>query len=708
MLLPFLAFNLTMNMGGYVRADEIKKDLQTLKFEKSISSEKAPVQDSNFVSDAWDELVGQLKTAKLRTKINGPTADIAKGLGFSSDYAIESKLSIGGKYSGIDIWDMNISASPELFGITNNSGIGVGISTSRQVTFIQQFNSRLESLMRLPYDPITKLPVHASIFDKKTYNVLTKKSELVIKEGDFIGLRAPLTLSLGKGFGERAAHLGFEANLFWVLGGEFDVHIFRMANNQVRVKIMAIKDDIKGGSIGLGLMGFNGFGEIIINRLIDTNLLKLTITKSDSDLFIADYIFNLNNAESRDMYDHLLSHKIKFLDLKALANHLKTANPFIKDSTTKEYLIGDLEPLNIASEADQNKPVAERRIIRVSSGKNNTASVSSGMKLNIFKLMKANSSMTKATSKATLDGYEDYKKEDKYILETRTANKSYELFNFWGAKEVLTTSLLFKTDDKFNPERIMGLQLTKSRQDMSMTESEYLALQRRYEKVLPQALTSYIQWPKWDFSEKSSAQNVFVQYELMFTENLFKVDLKLNAAMIRNELVNLLNSGMILKSMPINLPSETSMMRDQDSRFKAFKKNDYVNAYLSELSLIPNKLALALDKSAPLDVRHKAYLDLDQTTELFNEIREVLLLKLIPANLLPDVVLAKLALSAKKQEGAELYFPSKSVYDRNNSFREITYQTQYILNRSFDLRNYIKEDGSFYTAEEVLSQRTAK
>jgi len=81
---------------------------------------------------------------------------------------------------------------------------------------------------------------------------------------------------------------------------------------------------------------------------------------------------------------------------------------------------------------------------------------------------------------------------------------------------------------------------------------------------------------------------------------------------------------------------------------------------------------------------------------------------LIPQEHLSDVVLGKLALSAKNQQAVEVYFPSKQKYDTTNVFRDIVYQTNFILNRTYDLRNYMKEDGSIYSIEEVLSQRTAK
>jgi hypothetical protein len=709
-LLPFFAFNMALSAAApHAVAQTTTADDNKTKSDNTVSSATSSIERAT--QKLWSEFSLALKNAKLKTSVNTPTTSIANGLALGSKYNFESSPSVGGKYSGIDVWDVNISASPEVFGVANTSGVGVGASWSRQITFIQQFDDRMSSIVRLPYDPITKLPTKSDLFFKTAYNKETQKEEPVIKEGTFIGFRAPLTFSVGKGMNISAgAHVSLDVGLSWVLSGEFDVHIFRMKDNKVRVKILAVKDNIKSASVGVNLMGFNQVGKLVVSRLIDTNLIQFNYSASESNLFVSDYIFNLNHQESRDMYDQLVGHKIKSYDVDSIASQVRIANPFAKDSKTLKHLVADLDVLNDTSEADAGKAVDQRRIIRVSTGKNDTQSDTFGLKLNLFKIAKADSTQTKSISKATIFAQEDHKNNSKYILETSSKISAYEWFWLWGEKDVTSTSMLLQATEDFKPQNVLGFQITRTKDDLSMNSKEYSDLKNIFNSVLPAAITANITWPNWDFSKKDSVQNVHIEQDLLFTENLFKSNIQITEESIKNELVRIIKHYGKFRSLPMNLNSNTEGGGSVDPRMKAYQMGDYLNAYDKdwEQLVIPRYLSIVLNANYSVEERYKAYSDLNYNVPLFSEINGILLSRLIPANVLPQVVIARLSLSARNQTASESFYPSREAYNKLNIFREITYQTQFILNRTYDLRNFLKEDGSSYSAEEVLAQRTAK
>jgi len=705
-LLPFLAFNVALSTTADVIAQTVSQD--------NILQPDQQGSNTSYLEKAthklWTEFNLALKNAKIRTHVNVPTANIANGLALGANYSFESSPSVGGKYSGIDVWDVNISASPEVFGSINKSGADLGASWSRQITFIQQFEDRQSSIVRLPYDPIRKLPTKSELFFKTTYNKDIRKEEHLIKEGTFIGFRAPLTFSVGKGMNfSSGAHASLDLGLSWIISGEFDIHIFRMKDNQVRVKILAIKDNIKSASAGLNLMGFNQLGKLVVSRMIGTNLIQFSYGTNDSSLFISDYIFNLNDKESRDMYDQLVGHKIKSYDIDAIAEQVRIANPFTKDSNTLKHLVADLDILNDTSEADSKKPVDQRRIIRVSTGKNETQSDSFGIKINLFKMAKANSTETKSISKATIFAQDDHKRNSKYLLETSSKISSYEWFWLWGEKDITSTSLLLQATEDFKPKNLLGFQIARTKDDLSMNSKEYSDLQNVFSSVLPATITANIVWPKWDFSKKDSVQNVHIEQDLLFTENLFKSNIQISEQSIKNELIRIIKGYGRFRSLPMNL-STTSEGNNVDPRMKAFQMADYLNAYDKdwEQLIIPRYLSIVLNANYTVEERYKAYADLNYNVPLFSEINGILLSRLVPVDVLQQVVIARLSLSARNQPASESFYPSQAAYNKLNIFREITYQTQFILNRSYDLRNFLKEDGTSYTAEEVLAQRTAK
>ncbi len=720
-LLPFLAFNLAVAMNSHSYAQTAEDNMSSLNLKdssKSVSVEskiETPVGQNSqlqttqdFVSQnskkLWAQFTATLKNARLNNTFNTPTASIAKGASIGGGYTIESNPSIGGKYSGIDVWNINVSASPEFFGITNNTGIGIGASASRQVTFIQQFDDRIASAARLPYDPITKIPIKSDLFFQ-----MDKNNKPIIKEGDFIAFRAPLTLSAGRGFNfVNLAHASMDASLNWVLAGEFDIQIFKMKDNQVRVKIIAVKDSSRGVSVGFNLMGFNMIGNLVVSRFVDTNILQLNSSSTDSDLFLADYIFNLNQTESRDMYDQLIGHKMKLFDMDALAIQLKTANPFAKDATTQQHLVGDLDRLNTAAEQDQKKSVLERRITRVSTGKNRTHSDTWGTKINLFKVIKGSSQETKSVSRATIYAHDDATTQNKYLIETQVKNFSYEWFWLWGEKDIASQSLMLKTNDNFEPENLLGFQFNRTKEDASMSSKEYADLKSKFESLLPPLVSAVIKWPAWNFGVKDSVQNAYVQQDLLFTENLFKMNLNVTSEKIKKELIQIIKNFGKFRSQPMGVALQNDDR--QDPRVVAFQRGDYLNAYNEnwEQYVIPIKLAEVFDTSKSPTERYQAYKILTDTVPMFGEINNLLLLKLVPNDLLSDVIVAKLSISATGQDSLEAYYPTKDLYNKSNAFREITYQTNYILNRSYDLRNFMKEDGTTYSTEEIMLQRTAK
>jgi hypothetical protein len=704
-LLPFLAFNMAISNIAYSETEIAQQTPPQKNIEPEITTQSRLEETAKKL---WADTLSAIKTAKIKSTNNIPTADIAKGLNSSGGYGFESSPSLGGKYSGIDVWEVNTNAYPEIFGLSNSTGIGA--SAGRQFTFIQQFSDRKSSLLRIPYDPMTKLPIKSDLFFKTKFNKETQQNEPIIKDGDFIAFRAPLTLSIGKGSNFSVGpHFSLDATLSWTLAGEFDIHIFKMKNNQVRVKIIALKDDTRGGAIGLNLMGFNRVGQLIMSRLFDTNIFQINFAKTESDLFIADYIFNLNLAESRDMYDQLIGHKMKVLDIEALGIQLKTANPLARDATTQAHLIGDLDRLNDASSDDQEKPLSERRIIRVSNGKNKTNSSNFGMKLNLFRAVKVSNQSTNSISKATVYAQDDHKANDKYILETETKNFSYDWFWLWGSQNVSSTSLLLKADTDFKPTNLLGFQLSRTKEDMTMSLTEFTDIKNAFTKTLPESVANIIQWPDWNFGSKKTVYNVYIQQNLLFTDHLFKANFDVSEKTIKDELLKIIKNYGMFRSYPMNLnPADRN---DADNvRYQAYMRKDYINAFAAEWEqlVIPRYLSIVLNSNVTIEERYKAYSYLNKSVPLFSEINGALLLKLIPEKDLKNVIIAKLSMSARNQQTLEAYYPDKVSYETSNVFREITYQTQYILNRSFDLRNFMKEDGTPYSAEEIMLQRTLK
>lgn len=654
----------------------------------------------------WEQAKKALRNASIRKQVNLPTLELAKGLNVGAYYKIESTPSLGGKYSGIDIWEVNLSAYPQLFGIDLGSGVGAGATMARQVTYIQQFDTQKESLLRVPYDPITKLPLNSNVFFDKKKNIFTGEEERILKPGDFIGYRAPLTFSIGKGFSAlasgAAASIGLSAGLSYVISGEFDIHVFVMNNNLVRVKILASKTKAKNASVGISLLGFNGIGEMIVNKLIDTRLLEFYFGKSNTDLFVADYIFNMNKQESRDMYDTLIGSKLHVYSKDVLLKQLQIANPFASDETIRKRLVADLGDLNAASAADAGKPYLDRSVIKLLNAHNETETYSNGQKLSLFKILKVQNTEAKTGSKISIYANNDDSVRAKFKLDSYSANNSFS-FIIWGDKHNSTNSLLTQTDLGDTPIDFIGLQNSRVREDKIMRKSEYNDLMLRLERMLPAAIFEKLTKPDWKFEK--SVENAYVQQDITFNTNLFKLNSNIDEATIRAALIDILKNYGTLKAKPLGAKDFQSN-EDRDPVMEAFQRRNYVEAYADwELNLIPQKLSVALNSAYSFKDRYAEFSYLYEKVPLFAEISTTLLLKTIPARDLEKIVIARLVMSAKRQTTVISDYPNTETFVTNNLFKEILAQNAHINDQSYNLRNYLKEDGTQYSIDEIMIEK---
>lgn len=702
-----------MPFGTY--AEESK----TADTDKTTTSEDSANQDS-MANQAWNMAQRALKEAKIRSKLSLPTIEIAKGLNLGGGYAIESSPSIGGKYSGIDVWDVNLAAYPELFGTALPAGLGATLSTSREVTYIQQFKTQKESLLRVPYDPVTKLPLDSKIFFEKKKNIFTGKEEQVLKPGDFIGFRAPMTLSLGKGFSQLASnHFGGYSGLYYAISGEFDVHVFVMDNNFIRVKILAAKTKSRGLSINYNILGFNGIGRLIVNRIIDTNVLNIYFNKTNSDLFIADYIFNMNKEEPKELYNRIIGSKLNLFDLESAKQRLLISNPLASNEVTRDRVIADLDDLNAISAEDQNKPNNEKRIFKLLNAHNYTKTNSHGLNLNL-KILKFQDSTTKTGSKIVIYADNDNSIKAKFKLDGYSARNSFEILpalSIWGDIQTTNNSLLTQTDLNDKPIEFIGLQNTKVREDYTLKKREFDGLLNRLQKILPASIYSKLEMPDWNFGKENAVSMARIQQDITFNSDLFKFKSEIKEEIIRDTLLEILKNYGKVKSTPMGANAYNVGNGEADPVMDAYNRGDYAEAYgysvetfwngkqriiiENEMKLIPQQLAIALDSKNSFDDRYAAFSKLYEKVPLFAEISNVLLLKLLPERDLERLVIVRITMSARNQTTVISDYPTTEAFNTSNLFREILAQNAYISDRTYNLRHYLKEDGTPYTIDEI-------
>jgi len=713
----------------------------------ALASESLPVQKRSVALSISEEINDAIKNARVSQSQSFPTFDLLSGKAFvNGKVTASSNPFIGGKYSKYMVWEVKAGILPELFGL-NNLPVSVALTGTREITFIRQFDSQKESLIKYWYNPITKLPIDSSVFDKKekpkVENENGKPVELtdspedyVIRPGDFVGFRAPITFSVGRGLLEHMTkaeiHPQFDFNLSYYVTGEFDIQIFRIDEDHVEVKVMAIQDNTFGASAGLKLTGFDRYGKLLFNRLFNTQILSAYYNDRDSDLFLADYVFNLKSKEAREQYDKLVAGKMKLLSFKSLAKNFKHADPIQSLEDKKDMILKELDELNELAQSEWNnsvKNIHQKAVLKIVAGHNQSNFVTYGFKLNILKIMGFDASSQATTSRiAMMDGY-TLNDVNVYLLNSYSKTFSYDWIWLYGETDRLSLDFLVKTAKDQNnnevPSEFLGLRINRVKSDLALTPKEYVRLEERFNSILPTAVKNKLKFPNWDFTHKTSIKNVFINQEVYFTNEIFNINSsEFSEEYVRQGMLNILKNTYKLQSLPYGMNgSETDTYTNgpheklqacytQNGTDEASLNKKKI-AYSYELENIPKYLALIFSQTAGKNATAEQKVQLNKQkydrfqhllneVPLFREIAGLLLLNLTPEKELHRFVVARLSMSGRNVEPVISTFPDDVAFEKTKVFRTLLDQNGYLLDRSYNLRNFFNENGNIKTLDQIV------
>ncbi len=644
----------------------------------------------------WKEIVNQLNTARISTTTD-QKINLSDRSSFNFGKTSGSETSIGGKFSGIDKWKIDFNAL-----LFEQSFIDFGISGNREITFIQQFPSRCKSLIRTAYDPITKLPLSAE-------HVLNE-----LKPGDFVAYSSPLTLGLGKSldrFVKSSDSMKTLGNVSFYASGEFNIHVYRMEDNHVRVRFFAAK------SKGMELSP--GFKLMVLDGLLGLRLFELNAGFSNSDIFSADYVFNLNKLESRIMYDKLMGKK---LSLKKL-NIEGVNNPFEKDNTVKNHLYADLGEIQNAALQDISLPLNDRRVIRLSQADTNTKANRFGLGMNL-KVARASVRTTYSNSNVSSISVDNENRN--YIVKAITRERQFGAFSIWGQHDSHNTALVVETDANYSPRVSAGLQTIRVKEEISFSKNEIKSLAEKLKNTLPEKISKLL-----DFSFVSNLSetiaNARIEQSIYLDSQKLENAKSITYQKVAAELKKLIRNSGSISSIPMNVDMRVSSsemdQRGKDkiaAESKLLEHKDieagklYESAFSYEIGYIPTYLVTLFGEGAIAD-KLKAYDSLQEIT-LFNELGSSLVLNLIAAEdeagtlKLEDVMTYRLAITGRGIEPKITEFPvdrtgidSQSLKN-SEIFQRILNDNNFLTDRSFNLRYYMNEKGDSLTLQQVVER----
>lgn len=598
---------------------------------------------------------------KIGATVNIVDAEVFDGLSAALKYKMQSEPSyVDGYYTRLDKYTLDVDATPGDLIDGNDLPLGFSIDHESEIIFARQFKKQSDSLTAIPYGP-KNLPLSA------------EQAIRNLNPGDFVAITGKLSLVLSLNASAPLTAIGNASGSTHVyISGEFLIHTFRMANNKLRLKLIAIRGKGAGSDAGVSMDGFKIVGfkwaDHRIKSWINLDPLKLGINKDGNNLFMLDYVFDLNNAQASQAYDNLIHKKTRFSEIAFI-------NPVAGTETVKQDVLTDLSDVETISGEDHSLPPSQRRIDRVFKGSNDSISSGSSFKFGL-NILRFEAGSTYAQNKVVHIDRDEV--EQKYILDSfQTSKKVNAVFGLFGDSSRIFTNMLFSSDDSWKPLDFVALTLGRELKMKNVSQRDFRKIQEHVREVIPASEYAKIDWKNWDFS-KGQRVNGYFKNEIFFHPDSLRYMPKLDYQMAYSRLYNFIKE----RGIPRVPPHETSVYGDTLHGFERYE---------ADMSYIARSLAIVFNPSETSEHRYQQFKQL-KDFPLWQEYGGAFLLSLVPKDKLSTLISYEMTFSAKDVETISFKFGN---FAQEELYKSLMYIQQIITDRSFDLRLYTDENGEF-------------
>lgn len=613
----------------------------------------------------------QIAKQKIGASADLVNIDVYDGIGIAAKYKLQSEPSyVAGYYTRMDQYTFTADINPG--DIVEDLGLPIGFDISRgtDVIYARQFPSQKDSLLALPYS-FKQFPINA---DRAIRN---------LQVGDFVALQANLNLvlSVGTSFVPNPL-VNVGASTHVLVSGQFLVHMFRMPDNKMRVKFIAIrgKGAGVGGSAGLSktftMIGINVVDRYLNNRLqriINFTPLSVSWDKNINDLFMLDYVFDLNDPQAAQAYNDLLTKKVQFKELE-------TTNPFISREGLQNKLLTDISDVEALYTADKFLPAADRRVDRLFKGSSSSLTDSSSFKIGL-NILRFETGRSYSQNKVLT--YDRNDQERRFLLDTysHTVDKKI-FFGLFGDDSLITTNLLMDAGADWTPSGFIALTAAREVKMKNISARDLRKIQSRVRGLIPAAEYAQIDWKNWNFSD-GSLVNGYFKHEIFFHPEAVAAIPARSAGDVEQLFAEYVES--------FGFPRVSPHL----SNGAANGNDPWQERFAADFHMIGKYFSGAFDPTATVQSRYNSFLHL-KSFPIWEEHGIGFMLSLLPQDQVHRLVSYEMVLSAKGAETVTFRFGN---FAEEELYRSLLYIENVINNRSFDLRLYTDSNGEFSLSE---------
>lgn len=582
--------------------------------------------------------------------------DIAEGVGISSRYRYQVEPSYQAGHSmRIDSWKLKFNLKPGdviKSQVLEDESIPVYFNIERdsEILFIRQFKRKSKAVKAAPYT-LGQLPINA-------------RHALKLNPGDFVSIPTNMTIATGISGSLKDGLISAGGNIYLVYSGKFLVQVFRMHDSKVRLRLIAQRDSARGISAN-SKIDFDIFGIKVVDKQIKRHLeLKssASFAKHKGSQLIVDYIFDLENEDSKKAYNQILSSHYSFKDLDAFSD-------LLEGSELENSFISLYEDADRIFNEDKNRE--QKRIDRVFKGFNNYKKEVTNLKLGLI-LAQTKFSRNEVQSNISYEDKNGLRKKFYYPTYTYSKDSKLDLWILKSKERLIKTYFgLSPVDEHGIGHGHTDIGFTYDRKDQSFNPMEQANFRQVVSDMLPDYLHDQIDWKEWEnHKDRNSAVAYFqVIFKKQAFDNLKGYTVEdITKALSRyykdRELYNSTTVGSALRRF---WHSISNVENNSRADFKHIARKLY-KVFNDD----------NIDGKERLNILMKL-----RKKSVFKKVGYGFLMSLIPEEQLEDLVYIRLNLHARDSDEVKFNIGHSSY---SSLYKELMYVNKILNDRSYDLR----------------------
>lgn len=587
--------------------------------------------------------------------------DLLDALKLSMGYRYEVEPSHHkGFYSRVDKYKIKTKLSPLEFIDDFDLPLSFRIDKGAELIFIRQFKDKKKAFTKRP------------VFNPKKIPLTAKRARQNLIPGDFVAIPVKIDLGLFLGPGFDVGPLRGKAGVFYNVSGEFEIHIFRLANQKARVRIVSQKKKRRGFSARLkrpSKIFEIKIVDSVINQIISKDLVKYRWGETKGNMILFDYIFDLKDSSASKAYNSVLSKTFKLKTLTA-------ASPLMNRNKVKKKIMVNLSAAEKIFQKDIKLRPQDRRVHRVFRGEDQFTergyTFSVGRSLIKFRRKKT------STKHHITSRQEDGSRKHYYYPTYYVKNEFSAIFGLFKERYTKSVGLLFKSDKRFKTKSLNDYISTHNIRDRNFHYNEQKEHFKDIKITLPPALYNQIDWKSWNAKNRKKLKilrNAQIYYQVAISKRAFKLLGTANATSLNRGLERYLSR--ITPLLPtIYRKSPRGRAPSRRIPWAKFHKNEIMSFLKKLKGILLQKGNVDKKLESILSLRHN---------HAFKKIGIGYLLSILPKSILDSEVYFSIFAHSKELPLLDVQLPKGA--DLNVVFRDLLAMQNLIDDRGYEIKN---------------------